>query len=461
MSGATGDKGRTSPLAVAKRALDRGLRFGADLEVYCEVGSTASIKVYGGEVESISVAQPSGLGVRAVRDGRVGYAFTADLSDGGLDAVLAGAVANVDVTDSDPFAGLPALSAADYPSIPGLWKPGVGRLSLEDKVALALAVERRALACPGVETVEESAYSDEESHIAICSSAGVETEAEHSFCFVWAQAHAGSGDDRQTGLGYDAARDPEDLDAEAAGQEAGEKAAALLGARPCPTGAYSLVIAPEVMAALLSYLAQGLSADAVQKGRSLFAGKLGEAVGSARVTLLDDGLAPGGMATNPFDGEGVPRQRTPLIKAGALEAYLHSSYTARKAGEGAASTGNAERGSYRALPRVAASNLVLDPGSGTLAELIARVGSGLYVENASGLHSGVNVVSGEISVGVSGRLIENGAVGRPVREVTVATDFLSLLASVVDLGGDSRWIPLYGSVCTPSVAVERITVSGL
>jgi PmbA protein len=461
MSGANGNNGRTAPLAVAKRALDRGRRLGADLEVYCEAGRTASIKVYGGEVESISVAQPSGLGVRAVRAGRVGYAFTADLSDGGIDAVLAGAVANVDVTDVDPYAGLPPQEAAGYPSIPGLWRPGVGRLSLEDKVALALAVERRALACPGVETVEESAYSDEESHIAICSSAGVEAEAEHSFCFVWSQAHAGSGDDRQTGLGYDAARDPEDLDAEAAGQEAGEKAAALLGARPCATGAYCLVIAPEVMAALLSYLAQGLSADAVQKGRSLFADKLGGAIGSGRVTLLDDGLAPGGMATNPFDGEGVPRQRTSLIKAGVLGAYLHSSYTARKAGEGAISTGNAERGSYRALPRVAASNLVLEAGSGTLAELIARVGDGLYVENASGLHSGVNVVSGEISVGVSGRLIENGGLGQPVREVTVATDFLSLLASIVDLGGDSRWIPLYGSVCTPSVAVERITVSGL
>ena len=113
-----------------------------------------------------------------------------------------------------------------------------------------------------------------------------------------------------------------------------------------------------------------------------------------------------------------------------LEAYLHSSYTARKAGEGAASTGNAERGSYRAAPRVAASNLVLSPATGTLDELIARVGDGLYVENAAGLHSGVNVVSGEISVGVTGRLIENGALGRPVREVTIATDFLSLLGSV-------------------------------
>ena len=452
--------GQPSPLDIARRALDRGARLGADLEVYFEAGRAASIKVYGGEVESISVAEPRGLGVRAMRNGQVGYAFTADLSDSGLDAVLAGAVANVDATDPDQYAGLPTWSAAPYPSVPGLWRPGVGRLSLESKVELALAVERSALACPQVETVEESVYSDEESRIAICSSAGVEAEAEHSFCFVYAQAHAGHDSDRQSGLGYSAGRDPEELDAEAAGAEAGEKAAALLGARPCDTGSYTVIFGREVMAALLAYVAQGLSADAVQKGRSLFADKLGQTIGAALVTLIDDGLATGGMAANPFDGEGVPRQQTVLLRSGVLEAYLHSSYTARKAGKGTASTGNAERGSYRSGPRAAATNLVLTAGSGTLDELVARVGSGLYVDSAAGLHSGVNVISGEISVGVTGRLIENGTMARPVREVTIATDFLSLLASVSDLGADTRWIPLYGSVCTPSVAVERITVSG-
>jgi PmbA protein len=452
--------GQPSPLTIAKRTLDRGRRLGADLEVYFEAGSTTSVKVYAGEVESLAVAEPRGLGVRAVRNGQVGYAFTADLSDSGLDAVLAGAVANVAATDPDPFSALPGPASGPYPSIPGLWRPGVGRMGLEQKIELALAAESSALACPEVTTVEGSSYSDEESRIAVCSTLGVEAEAEHSFCFVWTEAHAGQGGDRQSGLGYSAGRDPAELDAHAAGTEAGEKAAALLGAKPCATGSYTVVFAREVMAALLSYLAQGLSADAVQKGRSLFAGKLGETLGASLITIVDDGLAPGGMATNPFDGEGVPRQRTTLFDSGVLTAYLHSSYTARRAGNGTVSTGNAERGSYRSGPRVAASNLVLAPGTGGLPELLARVDTGLYVETAAGLHSGVNPISGEISVGATGRLIENGDLGAPVREVTIATDFLALLGSIADVGGDVRWIPLYGSVHTPSVAVEGITVSG-
>jgi PmbA protein len=109
---------------------------------------------------------------------------------------------------------------------------------------------------------------------------------------------------------------------------------------------------------------------------------------------------------------------------------------------------------------VGLSNLVLRPGEGELEDLLRRVGTGLYVDSAAGLHSGVNPVSGEISVGVTGRLIEDGEAGRPVREVTIATDFISLLRSIGDLAGDLRWIPLYGSVRTPSIAVQGVAVSG-
>jgi len=175
---------------------------------------------------------------------------------------------------------------------------------------------------------------------------------------------------------------------------------------------------------------------------------------------LDDGLTTQGMATSPFDGEGVPQQITPLVEAGVLRSFLHNCYTARKEGEAGASTGNAARPSYRSVPGVGATNLVVLPGRGDLSEVIARVGTGLYVDSVAGLHSGVNPVSGEISVGATGRLITGGAMGAPVREVTIATDFARFLGSVSDLGGDARFIPLYGSVRAPSLVVDGIAVSG-
>jgi PmbA protein len=450
-----------SPLSVCRTALERGRRFGVALEAYAEIGRTVTVKVFDGGVESVTVAEPRGLGVRAVSRGRVGYAFTADLGRDGVDRVLKQAVDNLAVVDVDPFVGLPGRGSWTYPVLEGLWRPGVGRTGIEQKAELALAAERAALEVDRVEAVEESVYADEESRVAIVSTTGIEAEAERSLCYVWVLAHAGSGPDRQSGLGFTTGREPAALEPEVAGREAGEKARALLGAKPCRTGTYTVVLDREVVAALLAYVAQALSAEAVQKGKSVFAGRVGHQLGSALVTLVDDGLAVGGLASAPFDGEGLPRGGTELLSAGVLKGYLHSYYTACKAGQTAPLVGNAGRASYRVPPRVAASNLVLAEGSGSLEDLVARVGEGLYVDSATGLHSGVNPVSGEISVGVTGCLISEGARGQAVREVTIATDFVSLLGGVSDAAADGRWTPLSGSVYAPSIAVTGVAVAGV
>lgn len=449
-----------SPLQIARWALDRGRRLEADLEIYVQRGRTVEVKVFQGEVEAASVAEPGGLGVRAVRGGRVGYAFTADLSTHGVDRTLAAAVANLEAADADPFMCLPEPSSERYPTPAGLWRPGVAGMSLEGKTRLALEAEAAALASPDVESVETSAYSDEEVGIAVASTTGVKAETESSFCVGYVVALAGRDDEKQSGLGFCAGRDPGELDFEAAGREAAERARALLGARPCRTGSYTVVFDREIAAALLASVVQALGADSVLKGRSVFAGRLGDKLGSTLLTLLDDGLAAEGMATSPFDGEGVAKRTTSLIEAGVLLSYLHNSYTAAKTGDGTLSTGNGMRGSYRSVPGVGATNLVVQPGEGTLTDLVARVGEGLYVQDAAGLHSGVNPVSGEISIGVTGRLIQGGGLGAAVREVTIACDFQQLLGGVCDLAADTRWIPLHGSAQVPSIAVGDIAVSG-
>jgi PmbA protein len=449
-----------NPVEVGRQVLALGRGVGLGLEAYVESGRTVTVKVFGRAVESVTVAEPQGLGIRAVRDGKTGYAFTSDLSRTGLERALSRAKDGVGASDADPYADIASKPRLPYPELLGLWEPGARALPLEAKTALALRAEAAALALPGVEAVEESVYSDEETKVAVVSSCGIEIETERSYSVLYVVAHAGMGADRQTGLGFSAHRDPRELEAESAGREAARKALALVGAKPCPTGVYTVVLDREVAAALLSIIAGALSAEAVQMGRSVFAGKLGEKVGSVALTVLDDGLHPDGMATSPFDGEGVPQQTTPLVDKGVLTSYLFDSRSARREGGVARSTGNARRSSYRVLPRVGPSNLVVVPGSGTLEGLAERVRDGLYVESVAGIHSGVNPMSGEISLGFTGRMIEGGSLGRPVREVTMATDFAALLGGIYEVSGDVRWIPLRGSVSTPSVAVRQVTVSG-
>ena len=163
---------------------------------------------------------------------------------------------------------------------------------------------------------------------------------------------------------------------------------------------------------------------------------------SEKLRIADDGIDPGGLASAPFDGEGTPRGRTPLLGDGKLLAYLHDSYTARRGG--AVSTGNAARASYRSAPSVSPSNLMIEPGELSLEGLLEAAGEGVYITEVAGLHSGVNPVTGRYSVGATGRAIRGGELAEPLREFTIAGDLLSTLAAVQAVGSEARWVPFGG-----------------
>ena len=162
----------------------------------------------------------------------------------------------------------------------------------------------------------------------------------------------------ETGVSYAVGRALEDLDAAACGREAAERACRLLGGRKCASMKAPVVLDPFVSAAFFGVLSSALTADAVQKGRSLFAGREGQQVAGELLSLVDDGVRPDGLDSAPFDGEGTPCRRTPLIEGGVLQGFLYDTYTARKAGR--SSTGNGLRGSYAGIPGVRPTNLVVD-----------------------------------------------------------------------------------------------------
>jgi PmbA protein len=196
----------------------------------------------------------------------------------------------------------------------------------------------------------------------------------------------------------------------------------------------------------------------VQRGRSPFAGRLGDEVASTTFGLHDDGRDPAGAASAPFDGEGVPHRRTALIDGGALRGYLFDTYTANR--EGTVSTGSAARAGYRSLPSVSASNLIVATGSHTMEQLLAEAGDGIFVTDVAGLHSGVNPVTGVFSVGASGRAIRDGGLAEPLREFTIAGELVAMLRAVSAAGSEARWVPFGGSVSTPSLLVAELSISG-
>jgi PmbA protein len=442
---------------LARRAVEAAVDAGAsDAEAWTEEGVSRRVRVYAGEVESLSDAGGRGVGVRAFADGRSGYAYGTDLSEAGVLEVARAARAAAEAADPDEHAGLPDEFGAT--PVDGLASTVMRDWSTERKVELALAVERAAREREGVTQVENAVYSDAEGSVALANSRGFAGGYDATQAWAYASAFAGEGADLMTGMGVGLGRDPGALDPDAIGGEAAERALALVGARQPESRRCPVVLDAFVAASFLGFIGSMLSAEAVQRGRSLFAEREGDEIADAALALADDGTEPEGPSSAPFDGEGSPSRRTPLVQGGRLLTFLFDVRSARKAGR--TTTGNASRASYRSPPSVGTTNLVLEPGGKTLDELFREAGEGLYVTEVAGLHSGVNPVSGTFSVGAAGRLIEAGEPAGPVRELTIASDLVSMLQAVLAVGSEARWVPLGGSVKAAPILIGEMSVSG-
>ncbi len=442
----------------ARRAVERTLAAGAsDAEAYASEDAGREVRTHGGEVESLTAATQRGIGVRAWIGAQVGYAFGTDLSEAGIEGLAGRAAEAARVADEDEHAGPP--SAAGAATELQLSDASIAEWTADRVAGLALAIEAAALAAdPRIAGVEQAVYADSAERIAIVSSTGIAGEFERSSCYGYVQALAEGDGGRETGLGFDIARGPAALDPAAIGREGAGRATEMIGAGKPESRSCPVVLDPTVAASFVALIGNGLSAGTVQRGRSPFAGRLGSEVADGAFVLRDDGLDPDGSASAPFDGEGVPHRRTALIEGGALRTYLYDTYTARRGG--AASTGSAGRGGYRSQPSVSSSNLIVTPGTLGLAELLREAGEGVLVTDVAGLHSGVNPVTGDFSVGASGRAIRAGEPAEPLREFTIAGDLVSMLQAVRAVGAEPRWVPFGGSVSTPPLLIGAMTVAG-
>ena len=427
-----------------------------DAEAWAEERQGLEVRVYKQAVESLTDAGGRGLGLRVFVDGRAGYAYGTDLSEAGVRALAESAHAGAAAADADESDGLPDSFGATQ--VEGLYSDAIADWTTERKIELATAIDAAARGHEGVTQVEQTVYADSRGQVALANSRGFTSAYEASSAWAYSSAFAGTGVDLMTGFGVGLARDPGGLDADAIGREAAERALALVGARQPESRRCPVVLDAFVAASFAGFIGGMLSADAVQRGRSLFAGKLGEEVAASQLRLADDATDPGGLASSPFDGEGSPTCRNALIEDGRLKTYLYDARTARK--DGRETTASATRSSYRSPPSVGTSNLVIEPGDAALDELVRDAGEGLLVTDVAGLHSGVNPVSGTFSVGASGRLIEGGELGRPVREITIASDLVSMLKAVRRVGSEARWVPFGGSVKAAPLLLEQMSVGG-
>jgi PmbA protein len=427
------------------------------VEAYAEESRHTEASALRGEIEGLTFAESRGVGVRLIAGGRLGYAYAADPTPDEVREAVRRARENAALAEPDEFNLLAAPAAA--PPIAELYREDQANIPTDRKVDLALDLERRAISIdPRASKIDAAQIGDAVSRVAIASTTGVQAEYARTDAWCVAVSLAVEGDETQTGFSFTIGRGIDDLGWEAIADEAVRRAVRMLGASKPPTAKVPIVLDQFAAMSFLGVLAGALSAEAVLKQRSLFASMVGQQVGSELFTLVDDGTITIGPAASPFDDEGVPTGRTELFTRGTLNGFLHNTYTAARTGGGTRSTGNAKRGGYKSTPGVGTSNFYLDAGDLSFDELLVRAEGGVLIQDVSGVHSGANPVSGEFSVGATGLRIAGGALGEPLREMTVASTLPEMLAGISGVGSDLRF---FSSVGTPSVLFGEMTLAGV
>jgi PmbA protein len=428
---------------------------GEQVEAFVGNSTSTSVRVHGGEIESLTQATTAGIGVRVVRDGRQGFAYAGSLAPDVVAEVLAEARDNATYAQPEEWVGLAEPDGVEPPEV-DLWRDGLAGMATERKVALALELERAVRARdPRISGVRVAQWGDGSGVGAVATSTGIAVAGRSTFCHLSVQALATDGNDTKTGYGVSVGREPADVDLAEAADDAADRATRLLGAVQPASGTVTLVLEPRMAATLLGVVAGTLNGESVLKGRSPFADRAGEQISSPLVTLVDDPTDPESLGADRHDGEGLATRRIPLVVGGVLQGFLHNTMTGRRAG--VPSTASAVRG-FRSTPGVGAQALAVAPGAGTLDDLIAGVDHGVLVQSMTGLHSGVNPVSGDFSVGVEGLMLRGGARAEPFREATVASTLQRLLLDVSAVGGEREWTP--GGTGAVALVIPGVTLSG-
>ena len=440
---------------LAQNIIRQALAAGAtDAECTISEGEEFSAQVRLGELETLKEAGSRGAGLRVLIGKYTGASYTSDLSPEGVSQMVAAALELAKITNEDPFAGLPEPDElGSFRGELNLYSPDIEPLDPAFRIELAKTAERAALSFdPRITNSEGAGFDTHLGHRVFANSRGFAGEYRSSSCSLSVVPVAKLEGQMERDYWFHSSRSFRKLEDPASiGRRAAERVLRRLGSVKVQTQRVPVIFEPRTARAILGNIFEAVEGRSVYRQSTFLANKLGEQVASKNVTVIDDGTMPGLFGSSPFDAEGVPTRRTPIIQNGILKSFLLNTYSAKKLGM--KSTGSASRG-ITGNAGVGHGNFYLETGSRTAEELITSVKNGFYVTELIG--SGVNVATGDYSQGAAGIWIENGELTYPVSEVTVAGTLQQILMSL-EAGND---LEFRGSVASPTILIEEMTVGG-
>lgn len=412
-----------------------------------------SIEAKEGKVESFETARSLGVAVRVRIKNKPGFSYSSDISTKALKRMVESAIAGAKAADPQPEGGFAEKNNGTLP--PAHYDKEFDSKTETEKIERALNLENHALAYDRrVVRVRNANYAEGKRRFILTNSNSLKLDAITTGCSASLMTVAEENGQAQYGWAYGYSSNWAQLDIEKVAREASEDAVSMLGAHPISTTKTAVIIRNTAVCDLLGVLGNSFLGEAIAKNKSLLADKLDKKVFSELINIYDDHLLEGGSATFPFDGEGIPSQRTELVRNGVLTNYLFDILWGNIAGK--KSTGNAVRGGFTSPPAMGLSNLYIKEGKETLDQLVKETGKCFLVKELMGVHL-ANPVSGDFSLGASGAWIENGKIVHPVQGVTIAGNIVELFACTDEVASDLKFT---GNIGAPSIRVPCLTVSG-
>jgi PmbA protein len=438
---------------LAGQLVKKCLKKGADAaEVYVESGRNLSLDVRKGDIETVQEAAASGAGIRVFVKGRMAFSSSNDLGEKALEDAVGRAIEFARVTTPDPNNVLPDDPGTT--AVAGLYDPRIALVPMEEKIELAKRLEKLALKDPRITKSDGASYREFEGEVAIANSNGLVKGYKSTGCGVGVSVVAEKGEQKSSGGDSSNRRFYGDLKpAEEIADKAAREAYEMLDPRTVKTQRAPVIFHADVSRALLGGILGAVDGERVLQGASFLAKMLNQKIGSELMTIVDDGTREKGMASAPFDGEGVPTGKRVIVDQGVLKGFLYNTAVAKRAG--VKSTGNASRGGFDGLPGIGPHNFFMAAGTAKYDDIVAATKTGLLVKSVTGY--GINPVNGNFSGGAAGFWIENGKIAFPVQGLTIAGTADEILNGI-DLMADDLDPNL--SMAAPTVRIKMLQIGG-
>lgn len=429
----------------------------SEYEVYYSNKEESSINVSDEEVEGCSISSSRGAFFRGMIRGKLGYGYTEKFDEDSIDVLLKNVRECAEFAENDKdeiiFRG-----SDEYIDV-AIFDEKVNTLTMEEQVNMAINLEKRVKEISNeIERVAGSVFRCCKEEISIINSKGLNLHSKQSILSCGVVPIAKEENNMITDSEDVRSIFLSDINIDRIAHNAVNRVLSKKQATSIRSGRYRVLMSNEVMGYFLNVMKSNFYGDLAEDGKSLFKDFKGRSVAAPILDIMDNPILGKGLATRSFDDEGVPTKPKYLIKNGVFLGFLHNLKSSKK--QGVKTTGNGFKGNFSSPIKVSATNLYIEPKNVSFQSLLNSMEFGIYITDLEGIHSGADPITGDFSLSAQGRIIENGIFTRPIKQITIAGNFLEVLRDIEIVGDDLKFNPYTIGVGSPSVIVRELSIAG-